>query len=67
MTIEKKLDAAAMPKFTGSETFYRFGLLGDVLFAEDVKYVADTAGACWLLDIISNPSVYEPKVWCKEF
>ena len=39
MTTEKKLDPAIMAQFTGSETFYRYGLAGDVLFSEGVKYV----------------------------
>jgi hypothetical protein len=67
MTTDKKLDPAIMAQFTGSETFYRYGLAGDVLFTEGVKYVADTAGAYWLLDIICIANVYEPKVRAEEF
>jgi hypothetical protein len=67
MTTDKKLDPAIMAQFTGSETFYRYGLAGDVIFTEGVKYVADTAGAYWLLDIICIANVYEPKVRAEEF
>ena len=52
MTSVDKLDPAIMAQFTGAERFYRFGLRGDVLITEGVKYVADTAGANWLLDAI---------------
>ena len=44
-----------------------YQLAGDVLFTEGVKYVADTAGAYWLLDIICIANVYEPKVRGEEF
>jgi hypothetical protein len=67
MTTGKKLDLAIMAQFIGSETFYRYGLAGDVLFTEGVKYVADKAGAYWLLDIICIASVYEPTVGAEEF
>jgi hypothetical protein len=41
-----------MTKFTYSETFHRYVFAGDVLVTESVKYVANAAGACRLLDII---------------
>ena len=62
-----KLDPAVMAQFTGSEVFYRYGLAGDVLFTEGVKYVADIAGAYWLLDIIAIANVFEAKVRAEEF
>jgi hypothetical protein len=67
MTTKRKLDPAIMAQFTGSETFYRYGLAGDVLFTEGVNYVVDTAGAYWLLDIICIANVYETKVRAEEF
>ena len=67
MAAESKLEPVIMAQFTGSETFYRYGLAGDVLFTEGVKYVADTVGAYWLLDIICIANVYEPKVRAEEF
>lgn len=67
MTDEKKLDPAIMAQFTGSETFYRYGLAGDVLFTEGVQYVADTAGVYWLLDLICIANVYGAKVRAEEF
>lgn len=67
MNTKKKLDPAIMAQFNGSETFYRYGLAGDVLFTEGVKYVVDTAGGYWLLDIICITNIYEPKIRGEEF
>lgn len=67
MTESSRLDPHTLAQFTGSETFYRFGLRGDVLITEGVKYVADTAGAYWLLDSIAIANVYESKVGAEEF
>ena len=55
MTTTKKLDPAIMPHFTGSETLYGYGLAGDVLFTEGVKYVADTAVAYRLHSKVRTP------------
>jgi hypothetical protein len=61
MTADKKLDPDIMAQLTRSETFYRYGLAGDVLFTEGIKYVVDTAGDYWLLDIICIANVYQTK------
>ena len=39
--------------FTRTENWYRHGLVRDVLFTDGAKYVADQAGAYWLLDEIA--------------
>ena len=67
MTSDNKLDPATMAQFTGSETFYRFDLRGDVLITEGVKYVADTVGAYWLLDAICIANAYETKIRAEDF
>ena len=67
MSEGKTIDSGILAQFTGSETFYRFGLRGDVLITEGVKYVADTAGAYWLLEAITIANVYEEKVRKEEF
>lgn len=38
--------------FTGSETFYRHGLYRKFVYTEGVRYLAEHAGAYWLLDYI---------------
>jgi hypothetical protein len=48
-----KLTAADLRQFTGTEQWYRHGIVRDVLFTDGAKYVADQAGAYWLLDEIA--------------
>ena len=44
------LDPLMLAQFTGSQNFYRHSLVREVLYTEGVEYVADAAGAHWLLD-----------------
>ena len=46
--------AAQLAQFTGSATFTRHGLVRSVLMTEGVAFLADEAGAHWLLDAISS-------------
>lgn len=48
--------------FTGSETWFRHGIVRNILFTEGAKYLADKAGAYWLLDEIALGQRYEPRV-----
>ncbi len=43
-TEKKKLDAADLAQFTGTEQWYRHWL-GKALYTDGVKFVADQAGA----------------------
>jgi hypothetical protein len=58
-----------LERFTGSEQWYRHALVRRVTYTEGAKYVADEAGAHWLLDIIATnqmtPAVNEEdfQVW----
>jgi hypothetical protein len=45
---DKSLDPEIMGRFTGSEHWYRHGLVPNITFADGAKYVADAAGAYWL-------------------
>ena len=49
----KTLCAADLKQFTGTEQWYRHGIARHVLFTDGAKYVADTAGAYWLIDEIA--------------
>jgi len=49
----KTLTDLDLRQFTGTETWYRHGLVRDILFTEGAKYVADQCGAYWLLDEIA--------------
>lgn len=56
------LNKADLKQFTGTENWYRHGLVRNVLFTDGAKYVADTAGAYWLLDEIALAQRFERKV-----
>ena len=53
MSKRPALDPMMLAQFTGSQHFYRHGLVREVLYTEGVEYVAETAGAYWLLDEIA--------------
>ena len=67
MTEAKTLNKADLRQFTGSEYWYRHSLIRTVLFTDGAKYVADTAGAYWLLDEIALAQRFEKKVKGEEF
>jgi hypothetical protein len=50
---ERAFNPADLGQFTGTEHWYRHGINRNVLFTDGAKYVADTAGAHWLLDAIA--------------
>jgi hypothetical protein len=54
-------------QFTGTEQWYRHGIVRNVLFTDGAKYVADQAGAYWLLDEIALARRYEKSVAGEEF
>ena len=69
-TQRNRLNSADLAHFTGSENSYRHGLNRDVLFTEGAKYVADKAGAYWLLDdialsqrVVNAVAVVEFQAW----
>lgn len=64
--MEKTFDPAMLTQFTGSESFYRHGLLPSVLFTDGAAYVAESAGAYWLLDSIAIAQ-FKPHVRDAEF
>jgi hypothetical protein len=67
MCADKTFNSEALGQFTGSESFYRYGLKGEFLFTEGVKYVADTVGAYWLLDEITLAQRFNRAVAAEEF
>lgn len=50
----KTLNEADLRQFTGSEHWYRHGLVRTVVFTDGAKHVADAGGAYWLLDEIAT-------------
>lgn len=63
----KTLTLADLRQFTGSEHWYRHALHRKVLFTDGAKYVADTAGAYWLLDEIALVQRDEKRVAAEAF
>jgi hypothetical protein len=66
MTAKKSLDPEIMSQFYGSEHWYRHWV-GTITFTDGAKYVADTAGAYWLLDEIALAQKYVKEVAAEEF
>lgn len=64
---QKSLDPAVLSRFTGSEHWYRHGLVRRIVFTDGAKYIADQAGAYWLLDEIALAQRFDQKVAAEEF
>ena len=64
--MEHTLDANTLAQFTGTEHYYRHNLLRSIRYTDGVKYVAETGGAYWLIDIIASVQL-DPKVRNEEF
>jgi hypothetical protein len=63
----KTLTENDLRQFTGSEHWYRHGLVRTVLFTDGAKHVADAGGAYWLLDEIALAQRFEKAVAAQEF
>jgi hypothetical protein len=64
---EPKLTRAQLAQFTGTDLWYRHSLVRNVLFTDGAKYLADKAGAYWLLDEIALTQRYDQRVAAEEF
>ena len=67
MTDTKTLTKADLAQFTGSEHWYRHAMVRDVLYTDGVKYVAETAGAYWLIDEITFAQRFDKLLAAEEF
>jgi prepilin-type processing-associated H-X9-DG protein len=65
MTKTLRLDD--LRQFTGTDQWYRHGLARNILFTDGAKFVADEAGAYWLLDEIAFAQRGIPTVEAEEF
>jgi hypothetical protein len=61
------LTPSALRQFTGTEQWHRHGLVRTVLFTDGAQYVADTAGAYWLLDEIALAQRFTKRVAAEAF
>lgn len=64
---DTKLQLTDLNQFTGTENWYRHWLNRNFLFTDGIKYVADQAGAYWLIDEIALAQRYDAKVKAEEF
>jgi Family of unknown function (DUF6876) len=62
---DNKLDN--LNQFTGTEQWYRHALNHAVTFTDGAKYVADQAGAYWLLDEIALAQRYQQAASAEPF
>lgn len=62
MEEKKILDKEMLRMFIGSEHWYCHGINRKVVFTDGAKYVADNAGAYWLLDEIAIIQPYSKKL-----
>ena len=67
MTDTKTLTRADLIQFTGSEHWYRHAMVRDVLYTDGVQYVAETAGAYWLIDEIAFAQRFDKLLAAEEF
>jgi hypothetical protein len=67
MKNDNPLNAADLQQFTGTEHWYRHGLIRNVLFTDGAKFLAERAGAFWLLDEIAIAQRFEAKVAAEGF
>jgi hypothetical protein len=67
MKTEVKLTRAELTQFTGTENWYRHALVRTVLYTDGVQYLAERAGAHWLIDEIALAQRYQPEVAAEEF
>jgi hypothetical protein len=67
MTTENSFTAAELAQFTGTACWYRHPLARSVLYTDGVKFVADRAGAYWLVDEIALSQLAEPALKMEEF
>lgn len=47
-----------LKQFTGSEEFFRHGINRSVIYTEGAQFLAERAGAYWLLDAIAIPQAH---------
>ncbi len=59
--------AHELAQFTGADRWYRHGINHKVCFTEGAKYVADRAGAYWLLDEIALTQPCDTRVSAEAF
>jgi Family of unknown function (DUF6876) len=64
---KRTLTDAELGRFTGSERWYRHGIVQNVLYTDGANYVAEAGDAYWLLDEIALAQRYQMVVAAEDF
>ena len=64
---EKGFTAGELAQFTGTENWYRHSIAKSVHYTDGVLFVAERAGAYWLIDEIAFAQKGEPALAGEEF
>jgi hypothetical protein len=67
MTKPTTLTQSDLDQFTGTENWHRHCINRNVLFTDGARFLADRAGAYWLLDEIAIVQPHDPRVAAEEF
>lgn len=63
METKAKLTQSDLDQFIGTEQYWKHWMPG-LVFTDGVKYLAETAGAFWLIDIVASYRRKEPfQIW----
>lgn len=63
---KETLTKADLAQFTGTEKWYRHPLVAGILYTDGIQYVANAAGAYWLIDEIAFKQQH-PRIVKEEF
>jgi hypothetical protein len=67
MTTEKSFTPSDLVQFTGTTNWYRHPLVRSVLYTDGVHFIAERAGAYWLVDEIALAQGAAPALSGEEF
>ena len=67
MTAERFFTPSDLAQFTGTSTWYRHALARSVLYTDGVRFIAERAGAYWLIDEIALAQGCDPALNGEEF
>jgi hypothetical protein len=53
-TTKQEFHAHELLQFTGTDNYYRHWLMKRLIYTDGIKYLAERAGAYWLIDLIAS-------------
>ena len=62
----KQFTKADLAQFTGTENWYRHSIRRNILYTDGIQYLAEKAGAYWLIDEIAFNQM-QPRIGSEEF